>query len=138
MIAEYRTRTLPVEELKMGRERILLIDESPQFRSVMGRQVLGGQGYEGVIAKSGSEGLALARDLQPDLIVTGYDLPEINGLEIIAALKEAGLNIPTILTTVEGSEALAVQAMRAGVRDYLRSEERRVGKECRSRWSPYH
>jgi PAS domain S-box-containing protein len=119
MIAEYRTRTLPGEEPKMGRERILLIDNSPQFRSVMGHQVLGGQGYEVLIAKSGSEGLALARDLQPDLIIAGYDLQEMNGLEIVAALKEAGLNIPIILTTAEGSEVLAVRAMRAGVRDYL-------------------
>ena len=49
---------------------------------------------------------------------------------------------------MKGNEAIAEAAIRAGCRHYfgypitpqteIRSEERRVGKECRSRWSPYH
>ena len=39
---------------------------------------------------------------------------------------------------MKGNEAIAHAAIRCGADGYFRSEERRVGKECRSRWSPYH
>jgi len=63
--------------------------------------------------------LVLARDLQPDLILTDYMMPGLNGLEVVEALREANVNVPVILMTAEGSEALAVRALRAGVSDYL-------------------
>ena len=57
------------------------------------------------------------------------------------AVETAGADIaPTYLEYVQLSFAIATDCGEAG-RDFfhrLRSEERRVGKECRSRWSPYH
>src|SRR3712207_9056539 len=59
-------------------------------------------------------------------------------------LKKNGLSVKDV-TLVTMEPAAAAQAFIAGQNDvamtyepYLRSEERRVGKECRSRWSPYH
>src|SRR5262249_391036 len=46
-------------------------------------------------------------------------MPNMSGLDMLNALKTEGINIPMILITAEGSEKLAVQAMRAGVYDYL-------------------
>ena len=37
-----------------------------------------------------------------------------------------------------GSESVTTREFQAAYKNYMRSEERRVGKECRSRWSPYH
>ena len=95
-----------------------------------------------------------------DAIVSDIKLPGMDGLALLAKIQELRPDTPTLLITGHGEHDLAVQALRGGAydfiqkpidRDYLvaalqraiqtyqlRSEERRVGKECRSRWSPYH
>ena len=45
--------------------------------------------------------------------------------------RNSHTKVKTILSVFEGCEKLTIK-------DIIRSEERRVGKECRSRWSPYH
>jgi two-component system NtrC family sensor kinase len=102
----------------MGNERILVVDDSAPIRE-FARSTLSREGYDVLTANSGKEGLILAQDLQPDLIITDYAMPELNGLELLAALREANVSAPAILITSEGSEALAVRALRAGVYDYL-------------------
>ena len=55
-------------------------------------------------------------------------------------LKDARGN-PIVIKSLyydEGNDALWIGTLRNGLYKLLRSEERRVGKECRSRWSPYH
>ncbi len=103
----------------MSNERILVVDDSAPTREFIGHTVLAAEGYDVLTAADGKEGLVLARDLQPDLILTDYMMPELNGLEMVEALREANVNVPVILMTAEGSEALAVRALRAGVSDYL-------------------
>lgn len=54
-----------------------------------------------------------------DLLFVDYHLGEVNGLEFIAVLRESGFEQPVILITGQGSEDVAIEAMRAGVSDYL-------------------
>jgi len=53
------------------------------------------------------------------VIVSGYEMPRVNGLSMLEAMHGAGIYIPFILMTAQGSEALAVRALRMGVNDYL-------------------
>jgi len=103
----------------VANERILVVDDSRDVRDFVGRMVLANEGYDVLTAANGQEGFVVARDLQPDLIITDYMMPGMTGLDMLEALKESELTIPVILMTAEGSEELAVQAMRAGVYDYL-------------------
>ncbi len=103
----------------MARERILLVDDSAQIREFLGHSVLASQGYDVLIAANGREGLTLAQDLHPDLIIADYQMPHMTGLEMYENLKAAGEDIPMILITDERSESLAVRALRLGIRDYL-------------------
>jgi len=102
------------EERIVTHERILVVDDSFQSRTLLSKQILGAEGYDVLTARSGAEGLLLASELRPDLIIAEQWMPEMTGLDMLQTLTEMGISIPLILVTTEGSEKLAMQAMRAG------------------------
>lgn len=103
----------------MPSERILVVDDSADVREFLAHTVLANEGYDVLTAAHGREGLILAQDLLPDLIIADYLMPEMTGLDMLESLKQTGVDTPMILITAEGSEQLAVRAMRMGVYDYL-------------------
>lgn len=58
-------------------------------------------------------------EVSPDIVVTDYLIPEMNGIEFLKILKERGEDIPVIIITGQGNENIAVQAMKLGAWDYL-------------------
>jgi signal transduction histidine kinase len=58
-------------------------------------------------------------ELDPDVIVTDYQTPGMTGLEFLEALPGVARNIPVVMITGQGSESIAVQAMKLGAWDYL-------------------
>src|SRR5258708_2893988 len=103
----------------VANEHILVIDDSAELRNLVGHEILTLEGYQVLTARNGEEGLVLARELRPDLIIADYKMPRMSGLDMHDALRAEGLDIPMILITGEGSEELAARALRSGVRDYL-------------------
>ncbi len=67
----------------------------------------------------GLSALTLIRELQPDLVLTDEHMPNLKGLDLIRRVKRDLPMLPVILMTAEGSETLAVEALRAGASDYL-------------------
>ncbi|HEY4690812.1 MAG TPA: adenylate/guanylate cyclase domain-containing protein [Anaerolineae bacterium] len=103
----------------MAGERILVIDDSKQAREFAAEYVLKPNGYQVVLARDGAEGLRLALQSPPDLIILDYEMPKMDGLDVLRALHTKHLNIPVILSTAHGSEQLAVEVFHLGVRDYV-------------------
>ncbi len=103
----------------MAGERVLVVAAAADLRQFVAAEVLPAAGYDVLTAASGREGLILARDLRPDLVIAGHQLPDLGGLDLLRALGDEGIMVPFILMVAGGSEALAVQALRAGVSDYL-------------------
>lgn len=104
---------------------ILIIDDSEEDREVY-RRYLNQQtqfDYQITSVQSGSEGLKKLEKCLPDLILLDYLLPDCNGLEFINELQSQRSKIPPIvMLTGQGSETVAVQAMKRGVKDYLVKE----------------
>ena len=98
--------------------RILLIDDDDSLRRVT-EYNLTGAGFEVVTAASGREGLALFGEHDPDLVVTDVELGDLNGLEVLAAIKKQAPETPVIVITAYGTIDLAVQAMGQGAFTFI-------------------
>jgi signal transduction histidine kinase/CheY-like chemotaxis protein len=103
----------------MTGEKVLVIDDEKDAAQLMTENVLRPHGYSYIIAHNGEEGLRLALEKEPDLIITDLRTPRMSGLEILEALQAEGCEIPVILITLHGSEETAVQAFRLGAKDYI-------------------
>jgi two-component system NtrC family sensor kinase len=98
---------------------ILVADDSREIREFLERSVLTPAGYGVHTVGDGMSALTLARDLRPDLVITDLQMPGLSGIDLIRRLRSDRPSLPMILITGEGSEAVAVEAMRAGATDYM-------------------
>ncbi len=103
----------------MAQERVLVIDDSPEIQQLLTELVLEPNGYRPIEALDGEEGLRLAQQELPELIVLDMQLPKMNGLEVLEAMQQKYIDIPVIFTTVRESAELVVRAFRLGARDYV-------------------
>ena len=100
--------------------RILLVEDSVMMRRMIGA-MLQEEGYEVATANDGREGFARARETAPELILSDYEMPELDGPGLCKALKEDGdlRPIPVIMLTTLGATESKVIGLNAGADDYL-------------------
>jgi len=101
------------------RERILLIEDSQDVVEYLRDTILKPSGYEPVLANTGQEGLHLAVEEQPDLILLDLNLSHMTGMEVLRGLRDTVPTVPVTLLIFAGSEQIAVEALRLGVRNYV-------------------
>jgi CheY-like chemotaxis protein len=101
---------------------ILVVDDSSVDRRFVGGLLQRDGRYQVEFAEDGSQALAKMRQLVPDLIVTDLQMPNRNGLELVAAVRMHHATVPIILMTGHGSEALAVEALQRGAAGYVPKE----------------
>jgi DNA-binding response OmpR family regulator len=99
-------------------QRILVIDDDPAVTSVLKR----GLSYEGFAvdaASSGVEGLAIARDHPPDLVLLDIMMPGMSGLEVLRRLRGSDSKLPVLLLTGKDAPADQVAGLELGADDYV-------------------
>lgn len=99
---------------------IILVDDEEAHLTLMKRSILKQLPHSNIHcyrdARSCFEAL---NESLPDVIVTDYIMPGMNGVAFLESLKQKGLTIPVVIITGHGDEHIAVQAMKLGAGDYL-------------------
>lgn len=97
--------------------RILVIDDEPQIRKFM-RISLVANGYEVIEAENAAKGIEAARNQTPDLLILDLGLPDLDGQEVISAVREDS-DVPIIILSVRAQELDKVEALDRGANDYV-------------------
>src|SRR5687767_15947393 len=145
----------------------LLVVEDDENISTAISEYFSRAGYNVKTVEDGLNGVKAALDDPPDAVVLDLMLPKMDGLAVCKELREKVGYLPILMLTAKDDVVDKVLGLEMGADDYItkpfslreleariksvlrrtrngpttdgmRSEERRVGKECRSRWWPYH
>jgi two-component system response regulator HydG len=98
--------------------RVLVVDDESTVRNAL-RELLKSEGYEVDVASDGQDALDHIAELPPDVVLTDLDMPNMDGMTLLAQLRERGIHLPVIVVTALSDMRAAVSAMRAGAVDYL-------------------
>ena len=99
--------------------KVLVVDDSPMDRALVSGLIARRMDTQILEACNGREGLLAIEKHQPTLVLTDLQMPEMNGLELVSAIKDRFPNIPVILMTAQGSEEIAAQALERGAASYV-------------------
>jgi len=99
--------------------KILIIEDEPGIINFL-QQGLQEEGYEVVSAVNGIDGLRIAENTQPNLILLDWLLPDIEGIEVCRALRDKMINCPVIFLTAKDTVQETVEGLRAGANDYIK------------------
>ncbi len=102
---------------------VLIIDDSLEdcesYTRALSRIRAGSLSYRFTQCHDGAEGLRLMREVEPDCVLLDYGLPGSDGLKVLTQMRQMGFATPIIILTGQGSETVAVEAMRKGAQDYI-------------------
>jgi CheY-like chemotaxis protein len=98
---------------------VMVVDDSAVDRRFVGGLLSRDGRFQVEFAEDGTQALTRMRQSAPDLIVTDLQMPNRNGLDLVAAVRMHHPNVPIILMTGHGSEALAVEALQQGASNYV-------------------
>jgi two-component system KDP operon response regulator KdpE len=97
--------------------KILIVEDEAQIRKFL-HISLQAHGYTVLEARLGEDGLAQCASQQPELVILDLGLPDVDGQDFIARLREWS-EVPVIVLSVRASETEKVRALDAGANDYV-------------------
>lgn len=106
--------------------RVVVVDDHPFFRDGLSRG-LRQSGYLDVVgeAETGRDGLELIRSVRPDVAVLDYQMPDLDGLDVVHAVVRDGLPTRTLILSALTDSAVVFRALQEGANGYLSKEARR-------------
>jgi DNA-binding NtrC family response regulator len=104
----------------MPSEKRILVAEDDLATGQAWSELIVSWGFKVSIAEDGKRALELAESYDPHILLLDLRLPHLNGLEVLTALRQRGVQVPTIMISGEGEISDAVQAIKLGAYDYLR------------------
>jgi len=98
--------------------QLLLVDDEPGIRKVLAISLMD-LGYEVLTAESGEQALALFQQHRPGIVLTDIKMPGMDGLALLAALKELDANVEVIMLTGHGDIGLAIMSIQRDATDFV-------------------
>ena len=101
--------------------KILIVDDSAVMRKMVMRTLrqAGYGGNECVEAGDGKQALEKIAECSPDLVLCDWNMPEMNGIDVLRTLKEQGSELPFCFITSESTQEMRGQAEEAGAVGFL-------------------
>ncbi|HET6971512.1 MAG TPA: response regulator transcription factor [Phenylobacterium sp.] len=100
------------------RKTLLIVDDDQDLRGAIAEQ-LQTEGFQTLEAAMAGEGVRLAREAKPDLILLDVDLPDMDGREACRRMREDGVSTPVIMLTAADTDADTVAGLDSGANDYV-------------------
>lgn len=97
---------------------VLIVEDSPTQAQTI-QYLLEDAGFQVSVAGQGLEALASIGQALPDIVVTDLEMPQMNGLQLVEAVRRDYPTVPVILMTAHGSEEIAALALRQGAASYV-------------------
>jgi DNA-binding NtrC family response regulator len=98
--------------------KILIVDDEP-FNLDLLEQELAELGYATERANNGAQALQKIARVNPALVLLDYQMPDMNGIEVLRNVRQTDNDLPIVLITAHGSIERAVEAVKAGADDYI-------------------
>src|SRR5215510_4837071 len=98
--------------------RILIVDDEPLNLDLLDQE-LAELGHVTERATDGSEALSKLDTANPDLVILDYQMPGMNGIEVLREIRKRDQNLPVIIITAYGTIERAVEAVKAGANDFI-------------------
>ncbi|MDQ1562960.1 MAG: two-component system, OmpR family, response regulator QseB [Actinomycetota bacterium] len=98
--------------------RILVVEDDPRLLTML-EELLSGDGYDVVTARDGQRGLHLGLTQKFDNLLLDRGLPIIEGLDLLAKLRQSGIQTPALILSALGNPADRVEGLDRGAEDYL-------------------
>ncbi len=99
-------------------DTILIVDDEKNYPLVLSA-VLQEEGFETLTAHSAMEALEIADHSNIDLVLTDMKMPQMDGIQLLARIKEKDPELPVIMMTAHGTVEKAVEAMQKGADNYI-------------------
>jgi two-component system nitrogen regulation response regulator GlnG len=104
--------------MKENNTEILIVDDEEHICVILSR-LLEGEGFKPLVAHDGDTALKMIRSDTPQVLLLDYRMPDMNGMEVLRRARGLDPELPVIMITAHADVNGAVEAMKAGVHDYL-------------------
>ena len=101
------------------RKTILIIDDDPELRGALAEQLQLHEEFAAAEAETATDGVRMAREARPDLVLLDVDLPDMDGREACRLMRKNGVTAPIIMLTAADSDSDTILGLDSGANDYV-------------------
>jgi DNA-binding response OmpR family regulator len=101
------------------KKTLLIIDDDNDLRGALAEQLQLHEEFSAVEAETAGQGVQLAREARPDLILLDVDLPDMDGREACRLMRKNGVSAPVIMLTAAASDSDQILGLDSGANDYV-------------------
>src|SRR6185369_14921625 len=100
-------------------KRVLLVDDDETLRHTLAEQLEMEGDFATIEAGTGASGLEMAKQEKLDAILLDVGLPDVDGRQLCAQMRDAGVSVPIIMLTAVDGDADTIEGLESGANDYV-------------------